>query len=43
MSSISLEQVTKVYPNGFEAVNNLDLEVNEGELMVCLLYTSRCV
>jgi multiple sugar transport system ATP-binding protein len=34
MSSISLEQVTKVYPNGFEAVNNLDLEVNEGELMV---------
>jgi multiple sugar transport system ATP-binding protein len=34
MSSIILEQVTKVYPNGFEAVKNLDLQINEGELMV---------
>ncbi len=34
MSSINLEQVTKVYPNGFEAVNKLDLAISEGELMV---------
>jgi multiple sugar transport system ATP-binding protein len=34
MSSISLDQVTKVYPNGFEAVNNLDLNIDEGEFMV---------
>src|ERR1700691_6238986 len=34
MSSIILEQVTKVYPNGFEAVNKLDLTIDEGELMV---------
>ncbi len=34
MASISLEKVTKVYPNGFEAVNGLDLEIADGELMV---------
>jgi len=26
--------VTKVYPNGFEAVHGLDLQVDDGELMV---------
>jgi multiple sugar transport system ATP-binding protein len=34
MSSISLEAVSKVYPNGFEAVHELDLHVADGELMV---------
>ena len=34
MASISLQQVTKVYPNGFEAVRELDLEIADGELMV---------
>jgi multiple sugar transport system ATP-binding protein len=34
MASISLESVTKVYPNGFEAVHGLDLQVDDGELMV---------
>jgi multiple sugar transport system ATP-binding protein len=34
MAQISLEKITKVYPNGFEAVHSLDLEVNEGEFMV---------
>ena len=34
MASISLEAVTKVYPNGFEAVHGLDLEIADGELMV---------
>src|ERR1035438_9878291 len=34
MSSVSLEKVTKVYSNGYEAVNGLDLEIAEGELMV---------
>jgi multiple sugar transport system ATP-binding protein len=34
MASISLEAVRKVYPNGFEAVHGLDLEIAEGELMV---------
>ncbi|MGD0851773.1 MAG: sn-glycerol-3-phosphate ABC transporter ATP-binding protein UgpC [Acidimicrobiales bacterium] len=34
MAQISLEKITKVYPNGFEAVHALDLEVNEGEFMV---------
>src|SRR5271170_1302616 len=34
MSSVSLEKVTKVYSNGYEAVNGLDLEIADGELMV---------
>lgn len=34
MSSVSLEKVSKVYPNGFVAVRELDLEIADGELMV---------
>jgi multiple sugar transport system ATP-binding protein len=34
MAAIALETVTKVYPNGFEAVHELDLDVAEGEFMV---------
>jgi len=34
MASISLEGVTKVYPNGFQAVHELDLHIDDGELMV---------
>ncbi|HXY45030.1 MAG TPA: sn-glycerol-3-phosphate ABC transporter ATP-binding protein UgpC [Acidimicrobiales bacterium] len=34
MAPITLENVTKVYPNGFEAVHELDLSIAEGEFMV---------
>lgn len=34
MASISMEGLTKVYPNGFQAVNNLSLSVEEGEFLV---------
>ena len=34
MSSISLEGVSKTYPNGFNAVKELNLAVDEGEFMV---------
>jgi multiple sugar transport system ATP-binding protein len=34
MAQVSLEQVTKVYPNGTTAVAGLDLDVDEGEFMV---------
>jgi multiple sugar transport system ATP-binding protein len=34
VATISVEQVKKVYPNGFEAVHGIDLEVSEGEFMV---------
>jgi multiple sugar transport system ATP-binding protein len=34
MATISIEQVQKIYPNGFEAIHSLDLEVAEGEFMV---------
>lgn len=34
MSGVQFDQVTKRYPNGFEAVTELDLDVNEGELLV---------
>jgi multiple sugar transport system ATP-binding protein len=34
MATVSLEKVTKVYPNGTTAVSALDLEVADGEFMV---------
>jgi len=34
MASISLEGVSKVYPNGLEAVQGLNLHIEDGELMV---------
>ena len=34
MASISLEGVSKTYPNGLEAVHGLDLHIEDGELMV---------
>ena len=34
MAEVSLEKVGKVYPNGFAAVIDLDLDVAEGELVV---------
>ncbi|MST31577.1 sn-glycerol-3-phosphate ABC transporter ATP-binding protein UgpC, partial [Acidimicrobiaceae bacterium USS-CC1] len=34
MATITLEQVSKVYPNGFKAVKEVDLDVADGEFMV---------
>ena len=34
MADITLESITKVYPNGFEAVKALDLHVEDGEFLV---------
>ena len=34
MATITLERVSKVYPNGFQAVNEVDLAVADGEFMV---------
>ena len=34
MATVNLDKVSKVYPNGFAAVSDLDLDVSEGELMV---------
>ncbi len=34
MSGIDLDRVTKVYPNGVRAVDDVDLEVNDGEFIV---------
>ena len=34
MSSITLQHATKVYPNGFKAVDDINLEISDGELMV---------
>jgi multiple sugar transport system ATP-binding protein len=36
VSTVSLKNVTKVWPDGTVAVNNLSLEVNDGEFMVML-------
>ena len=34
MSPVYLDKLTKIYPNGYEAVHDFDLEVKDGELMV---------
>ena len=34
MATLSLEQLTKVFPNGVEAVRGFDLQVDEGEFVV---------
>ena len=34
MAAIVLDEITKVYPNGFEAVHKLSLNVADGEFMV---------
>ena len=34
MATVALDKVSKVYPNGFTAVTDLNLDVAEGELMV---------
>ena len=34
MASVSLKHVRKVYPSGFEAVKDFNLEIEEGELVV---------
>jgi multiple sugar transport system ATP-binding protein len=34
MATVDLEQINKVYANGFHAVKDLDLDVREGEFMV---------
>ena len=34
MAGVTLEKVTKEYPNGFKAVTDLDLDIVEGEFLV---------
>src|ERR687889_1087593 len=34
MSAIELRDVTKRYPDGFEAVKHMDLEIEDGEFMI---------
>ena len=34
MALVTLDKITKVYPNGFQAVTDLSLELEDGEFMV---------
>jgi multiple sugar transport system ATP-binding protein len=34
VASVTLEGIDKIYPNGFQAVHGLDLEIHEGEFLV---------
>jgi multiple sugar transport system ATP-binding protein len=34
MASVTMDNVTKVYPNGFQAVSGLDLDIADGEFLV---------
>jgi multiple sugar transport system ATP-binding protein len=34
LSSITLQHATKIYPNGFKAVEDINLDIDDGELMV---------
>lgn len=41
MSHLILKDVNKVYPNGFHAVHDFNLEINDGEF-ICLVGSSGC-
>ena len=41
MAQIVMDDVTKRYPDGFEAVKHIDLEVGDGEFIIFVL-PSRC-
>ena len=34
MADVVLDQITKIYENGFEAVSNLSLDIADGEFLV---------
>ena len=34
MAPVTLDRITKVYPNGCQAVTDLSLELEDGEFMV---------
>ena len=34
MASLSLKNICKVYPNGFEAVKNFNLEIEDKEFII---------
>lgn len=34
MAQVSLRKIEKIYPNGFKAVNGVDLDIRDGEFMV---------
>ena len=34
MADVVLDQITKIYENGFEAVSDLDLDIADGEFLV---------
>ncbi|MGI9595772.1 MAG: ABC transporter ATP-binding protein [Acidimicrobiales bacterium] len=34
MAGVALDQVSKVYPNGFKAIDGLDLDIEDGEFLV---------
>ena len=34
MAAVTLDRVTKIYPNGFQAVTDLSLELVDGEFLV---------
>ena len=47
MASLSLQHINKTYPNGFQAVKDFNLEIEDKEFIIfvgpsgcCLLYTS---
>ena len=45
MATVDLEQINKVYPNGFHAVKDLNLDVRDGEIgrASCRERVSNCV
>ena len=34
MASVTLEHLTKTYPNGFVSVNNVSLHIEDGEFVI---------
>ena len=40
VNQIVINSLSKVYDNGFNALKKVSLEVKQGEILACLLYTS---
>ena len=40
MASLSLKNICKVYPNGFEAVKNFNLEIADKEFIIFVIASS---
>ena len=42
MAYLTLQGINKIYPNGFHAVHDFNLEIEQGEFIVFVILKSDC-